>query len=322
MVRINSSLSQICSVTSGVPQGSCLGPLLFNLFINDVTDHLTTPINAKLFADDLKIYTELSNCDNNILQTQLDNIHQWSQTWQMKIAQAICNILTIGRTNDRTQYVINTNPISKVDSIKDLGVTVDRELKFNIHINNIVQQANQRAAQILRCFLSRNPITLVRAFKTYIRPILEYASTTWSPSYIHQINLLESVQRSFTRRIPGCSHLSYIDRLAFLKLQTLEQRRLIADLIMCYNIIKGNNCIDHSLLFNFSSYKFSRGHPLKLSIPLTKSNAGKFFINSRVIPAWNSLSADTVLAHSISTFKRKINAADLSKFLILPTAIP
>ena len=124
------------------------------------------------------------------------------------------------------------------------------------------------------------------------------------------------------RRIPGCSHLSYIDRLAFLKLQTLEQRRLIADLIMCYNIIKGNNCIDHSLLFNFSNYKFSRGHPLKLSIPLTKSNAGKFFFNSRVIPAWNSLSADTVLAHSISTFKRKINAADLSKFLILPTAIP
>ena len=322
MVRINSSLSQICTVTSGVPQGSCLGPLLFNLFINDLTDHLTTPITAKLFADDLKIYTELSNCDNNILQTQLDNIHQWSQIWQMKISHTKCNILTIGRTTDRTQYVINTNPISKVDSIKDLGVTVDRELKFNIHINNIVQQANQRAAQILRCFLSRNPITLVRAFKIYIRPILEYASTTWSPSYIHQINLLESVQRSFTRRIPGRSHLSYIDRLAFLKLQTLEQRRLIADLIMCYNIIRGNNCIDHSLFFNFPNYKFSRGHPLKLSIPLTKSNAGKFFLNSRVIPAWNSLSADTVLANSISTFKRNINAADLSKFLIFPTAIP
>ena len=186
-----------------------------------------------VISDDHKIYTELSNCDNNILQTQLDNIHQWSQTWQMKIAHTKCNILTIGRTNDRIQYVINTNSISKVDPIKDLGVTVDRELKFNIHINNIVQQANQRASQILRCFLSRNPITLVRAFKTYIRPILEYASTRWSPSYIHQINLLESVQRSFTRRIPGCSHLSYIDRLAFLKLQTLEQRRLIADLIMC-----------------------------------------------------------------------------------------
>ena len=225
-------------------------------------------------------YTELSNCDNNILQTQLDNIHQWSQTWQMKIAHTKCNILTTGRTTDRTQYVINTNPICKVDSIKDLGVTVDRELKFNIHISNIVQQANQRAAQFFRCFLSRNPITLVRAFKIYIRPILEYASTTWSPSYIHQINLLESVQRSFTRRIPGCSHLSYIDRLAFLKLQTLEQRRLIADLIKCYNIIKGNNCIDQSLFFNFPNYKFSRGHLLKLSMPLTKSNTGKFVFNS------------------------------------------
>ena len=142
-----------------------MGPLLFNLFINDVTDHLTTPINAKFFADDLKIYIELSNCYNNILQTQHDNIHQWSQTWQMKRAHTKCNILTIGRTTDRTQYVINTNPISKVDSIKDLGVTVDRKLKFNIHISNIVQQANQRAAQIHRCFLSCNPITLVRVSK-------------------------------------------------------------------------------------------------------------------------------------------------------------
>ena len=94
---------------------------------------------------------------------------------------------------------------------------------------------------------------------------------------IHHINLLERVQRSFTKRIPGCSHLSYIERLLHLNLHTLEQRRLFADLIMCYNIVKGNNCIDPSTFFSFPNYKFSCGHPLKIFIPLAKLNARKFF---------------------------------------------
>ena len=128
---------------------------------------------------------------------------------------------------------------------------------------------------------------------------LEYASTAWSPSYICLINLLESVQRSYTKRIPGCSHLSYPERLSLLKLHTLEQRRLFADLIMCYNIIKDNNCIDSSTFFTFSNNKFSRGHPLKLSIPLTKLNTRKYFFANRVIPIWNSLPAETVMAPSI-----------------------
>ena len=236
IVRVNTSLSRtICSVSSGIPQGSCLGPLLFNLFINDVTDHLSPLIKAKLFADDLKIYTELSHCNQNILQLQLNLIQNWSQAWQIQISHSKCNILNLGHSPDNNQYFINNYQIAKSDLIKDLGVTVDRDFKFHAHINNIVQQANQRAAQILRSFLSCNPYTLVRAFKIYIRPILEYASTTWSPTYIRQINLIESVQRNFTRRIPGCSHMSYPQRLAFLNLQTLEHRRLIADLVKCFD---------------------------------------------------------------------------------------
>ena len=318
MVRINTSFSRICPVTSGIPQGSCLGPLLFNLFINDITDHLITPIKAKLFADDLKIYTDFS-CNQNTLQYQLNQIQHWSETWQMKISHSKCNILTIGHFRDPHQYFINDNQISKADFTRDLGVTVDHELKFKIHINNIVQQANQRAAQMFRCFLSRNPTTLIRAFKIYIRPILEYASTTWSPSYIHQINLIESVQRGFTRRIPGCAHLSYHERLTVLNLQTLEHRRLLADLLMCFNIIKGNNCIEQADFFQLPSFKFSRGHHLKLSIPLAKSNTRKFFFVSRVVPIWNSLPADIVITNSTRTFKQSIAKVNFSKYLIFPS---
>ena len=95
MVRINSTISSISDVTSGVPQGSVLGPLLFNLFINDITDNLGHNTTAKLFADDIKLYCELSIATLNCLQIQLSNIHTWSKLWQLPISYSKCNILHV-----------------------------------------------------------------------------------------------------------------------------------------------------------------------------------------------------------------------------------
>ena len=132
----------------------------------------------------------------------------------------------------------------------DLGITIDTDLRFKLHINNIISKANQRSALIRRCFLSHNAQNLIIAFQTYVRPILEYASTTWSPSYITLINQIESVQRHFTKLIPQCRHLPYADRLATLGIQSLEHRRLISDLTMCYNIIHHNNSLNQQTFFN------------------------------------------------------------------------
>ena len=86
IVKINSSNSLSCPVTSGVVQGSVIGSMLFNIFINDVTTHVDRNTTIKLFADDIKIYTDLPNISPTNLQTQLNNIHQWSSTWQMQIS--------------------------------------------------------------------------------------------------------------------------------------------------------------------------------------------------------------------------------------------
>ena len=214
-----------------------MGPLLFSCFINDVTDHLDPASSIKLFADDIKLYTSFNNISPSILQSQLDIIQSWSSLWQLRISHSKCSILTIGPHQQPNNFVIDNIKIAHVDHVCDLGVTIDFQLKFRNHISNIVSKANQCKSLILRSFLSRNPVNLIRAFKVYIRPLLEYASTTWSPSYITDILLLESVQRDFTKRVPGCFHLSYTERLASLKLPTLEHRRLIADLIMVYNIL-------------------------------------------------------------------------------------
>ena len=318
-VRINSCYSASCPVTSGVVQGSVIGPMLFNLFINDVIDHAIHNITIKLFADDIKIYSDIQNTHLHNFQKQLDNIHLWSSTWQMQISHSKCNILQIGSSNSSHTFHFVNNTIQQVDSVTDLGVTIDNNLRFKYQINNITLKANQRAALIKRCFLSRNPNNLIRAFKIYVRPILEYASTTWSPSYISQITQIESIQRHFTKIINGCQHLSYPDRLTFLKLESLEHRRLIADLIMCFNIIRGHSCIDSSTFFTHTHYKASRGHPFRLSIPLSKHNTRRHFFSNRIITIWNSLPTELVLAHSTNSFKYHLKKFDLSKFLVFPT---
>src|SRR5664279_5407081 len=87
--------------------------------------------------------------------------------------------------------------------MKDLGVIVDDNLTFASHIGRIVVQSSIRANLILKCFMSRNVPTLVRAYKVYVRPLLEYATCAWSPSYANAIHKIESVQRIFTKRLPG-----------------------------------------------------------------------------------------------------------------------
>ena len=237
----------------------------------------------------------------------------------MRISYSKCNILQIGPTKHPQTLNINDNIIAMVDSVTDLGVIVDADLRFKKHLISIVQKANQRSALIKRSFLSQNSSKLVRAFKTYVRPLLEYSSTTWSPSYVTYINQIESVQRYFTKFPPNCKHLSYASWLTTLKLQSLEHRRLIADLVMCFNIIHGNNCLNPPTFFTLNYSSITRGHPLRISVPLATLNVRQYFFANRVAPIWNSLPTAIVTASSVHQFKSGLSKIDLSKFFNFPT---
>ena len=102
-----------------------------------------------------------------------------------------------------------------------------------------VAKAHLRANQIIRCFLNRDIESLTRAFVTYVRPLVEYCSPVWSPSTIGQIKRVESVQKVFTKKLPGMRYLSYVERLSVLNLESLEVRRVKIDLVTCCKILKG-----------------------------------------------------------------------------------
>ena len=130
--------------------------------------------------------------------------------------------------------------MSKVKEMKDIGVTIDSELKFEKHINNNIETANKILGIIRRtyCFLDQD--IFIPLYKALIRSHFDYAMTIWNPHMIKLIEAIEGVQRRATKMIPGLKKLSYTDRLKSLKLPTLAYRRARGDMIEVYKIVNNN----------------------------------------------------------------------------------
>ena len=173
--------------------------------------------------------------------------------------------------------------------------------------------ANSRANTILRGFTTNNLDTLSRLFNTYVRPILQYNTYIWTPSKAKYVNLVENVQRRFTRitlNIRG-THCSYLDRLKFLQLETLELRRFHFDIIMTFKILSSFLVLKKDDFFTPARTSITRSsNNQKLFKPVSGNN---FFAN-RVIDSWNSLPNSVVNSRSTATFSRRLR-------LIPPTSM-
>ena len=261
-------------------------------------------------AVDIKIYLEIC-CDSDInrLQHCIDALCQWSNLWQLTLSVGKCFHMRVGFTKLNTQpiYTINNVALNTVSALRDLGVLMDSHLSFASHVKNIVSKAHIRSNQILRCFISKDRECLVKAFITYVRPILEYCSVIWNPYHITLINKLESVQRSFTKRLTGLYNMSYEERCAKLGLERLELRRLKTDLIYSYKIIHGLTCLPVDDFFVFSTFSTTRGNSLKLCVPVSRINCRLNFFSVRIIHIWNNLSDNVVNARNVLEFTNSLN---------------
>ena len=131
-VKVDDLFSKWVKVSSGIPQGSVLGPLLFVVFINDLPDQLKYSI-CKMFADDCKIYRRLNQENVNKLQVDLTNLERWSKKWQLPFNPSKCKVMHFGKKNPKNNFVLNDRVLDTVTQEKDLGIIVDDQLKFHEH---------------------------------------------------------------------------------------------------------------------------------------------------------------------------------------------
>ena len=174
-VVIDNKFSTPSTVLSGVPQGSVLGPLLFQLFINDLSNGIDSLV--QLYADDVLIMRSIiTSDDHQTLQNDLIKLAHWSSTWQMPFNLAKCEHLTVTNKPHSSicLYKIYKYTLQRVDSIKCLGLTISHNLSWSPHISTIVGKANSVLA-----FFQRNFIHCQWDLK--IKCYLTYAATVWSP---------------------------------------------------------------------------------------------------------------------------------------------
>ena len=138
---INGQFSYWCQVSSGVPQGSILGPLLFILYINDISSVVN--VRAKIFADDVTLYQSNEDCE--VLQADLDSISHWCNLWQMKLNPSKCEVLCITNKHSPTSfdYQINGCSLKWSSSVKYLGVYLNSRLTWNNHCAFVAAKATK-----------------------------------------------------------------------------------------------------------------------------------------------------------------------------------
>ena len=309
-VTINDQSSTSSEVTSGVPQGSVLGPTLFIYFINDLPTVVS--VFLKIFADDTKIYYPIrSLLDRDVLQQTIECLVEWSKIWQLEFNGGKCKVLHIGKHNPNYSYFISEDGVRKeLESIlseKDLGVHVDPLLSFNDHINSVVKKARSISALIIKTISFKSKEIMVPLFKALVRPILEYGNVVWKPSKRKHINQLESIQRHFTKCVVGMREKGYEERLKELRLPSLEYRRLRGDMIETYKITHNYyDSLTTNSLFTLSETN-TRSHKFKLLKPRVNTNIFLNFFTNRVINKWNGLPCKVVEADSLNSFKNYID---------------
>ena len=266
IVRMGTASSQEISVSSGVPQGSHLGPLLFIIFINDLSSILED-VEYLLFADDLKIFKSIrSNDDALTLQKALSEFAKWCALNDLNLNPAKCKFITFSRSRFASipAYTLNSVSIEQVTSIRDLGVIFDQKMSFTEHINYTVNKANQLLGFIRRTCLGFTSVnTFVTLYNMIVKPILMYSSIVWSPIYTTHINKLESVQHKFFRimaprlRLPDpfLDH-NYSSISNALNLPTLQSLRVLYDSLYLFKLING--IVDCSLLLGQINFRVPR----------------------------------------------------------------
>ena len=304
-VRVDGKSSRWREVMSGIPQGSVLGPSLFVIFINDLPDVVDSL--CKLFADDVKVFQRVNiRRENHALQNDLEGLISWSSKWQLPFNTDKCECLNIGKNNPYVKYKMGGNELKQARFEKDLGVIIDRDLKFREQAATAIKKANSTLGIIKKAFACLDEVSLPLLYKSLVRPHLEYGNVIWGPFNKEDIISVEKIQRRATKMVKSMSHLDYGERLKNLNLPSLQHRRRRGDMIFAYNIFSKKVNIKYEDLFRLSSSR-TRGHQYHLIRQQATKKCRANSFSNRIVSDWNTLPEEIVNATTTLNFKQKLD---------------
>ena len=305
-VVIDGTQSSWRNVSSGVPQCSVLGPTLFLIFINDITDQVQSKI--RLFADDCVVYRDIaSEVDHQILQHDLAQLSTWSSVWQMSFNVKKCGVLSITRKRSPSifDYKLHNDVIPRPTEYKYLGVTVTPDLRWNTHCQKIRHKASRTLGLIRRTLSPCSMEVKTRAYAALVRPQLEYAAEAWNPHTVTTINALEQVQKAAARFVHGdyrrtTSSSALVSALGW---HTLHNRRLLAQCVLFHKVHHQLVCIPYPQIISPATYIGRHDHQLKYTVPKATMDSYKFSVFPRATRLWNNLPGTVVQLTNPTEFR-------------------
>jgi hypothetical protein len=295
-------------VHSGVLQGTVTGPLLFLIYINDISEVIASypSIDYALYADDLKIF----GSDHIQLQNCINAVSEWSVRWRLPLATDKLMVLHLGINNPRNQYHIENSPIIPQSVVRDLGLYIDERLSWDNHINRQIAKAHSICKIILNCFHFPSHEKYFSLFMTYALPLLEYCCELYSPRFSSPLcKSLESPLRQFSATVfqrLGMPYTSYLNRLNTANVKPLFYRRYCLDLMQTFKIIH-----DYTKIENFQ-FQMSRSPrcPNRIIVSSCRFKNDNFFFN-RVVAQWNKIALNVRDIHNVDSFRAYLKTSNL-----------
>lgn len=318
MVKINFAYSHEFAVSSGVPQGSHLGPTLFIMFINDISTYVDS-VKLLLYADDAKLISAVNNAEDAALFQQcIVRLHEWCNTNKLHLNIKKCKIMSFYRKKcpHIASYRIENDIITRVLECSDLGVIVEPDLSYRKHIDTIIAKSFSLLGFIRRmCSNMQDPFTLKSLYCALVRSNLEYALVVWHPHYQVHIDRIERIQRKFTRFALRCMNWNnsnmppYNVRCQLLSLESLHRRRINANIFFIYDLIENN--IDAPLLKNqlpFNNREIILRNPSYFYIPQRRTNYGCNEPIIRMCRIFNLIDACIQTCPNRNTFRQSVKS--------------
>jgi hypothetical protein len=310
-VRIEEIISDSLPVTSGVIQGSVLGPTLFNIFINDIDETLNHCQILK-YADDIRIFLSASKSDlalqdlQNKVQSDINSMVEWVTHSGMSFNTEKCFIATFGHSQHHRSYKILDTLLVRQDQFKDLGVTVNTSLNFKYHVDSVTSKAFSKLGLINKVFKNKSESSTLTLYKSFVRPQLEYSSVVWCPYTQGSTDKIERVQRRMCRMLRELKGSSYQNQLKKLNILSLQARRLRNQLITIYKMRRGLINLNFRDFFHVHENRTTRGHNCHITPKFAKNNYRLYYFTVSSASLWNKFSQEDIDSPSVETFKSKI----------------
>ena len=315
-VILNGKSSSLKWINAGVPQGSILGPLLFIIFIDDISQRLTN--TSILYADDVTLMTFIESREDRqaaaaSLNKDLLEIETWACTWNVLFGAAKCQSITVSNRRDSLDshpslHFFGTK-LSEADSVELLGLTLSRDLSWNPVITKMAKTAAQRTGLLRRAAPYLVPAQRAIIYKSMVRSKMEYASTAWHGATPTSLSKLDAIQRRAIRiiNLPGEDPSSH-------QIQPLAHRRAVGATTMFHRMFYGNapellcQLLPDQLQTDPRLRRSVRSHDLAVQIPRSNLVSHERSFIPSAARTWNALPPHIPGIVKRTSFKKEVNS--------------